>query len=137
MNNKNFFQDQSVSKKYKKILNNLLNISYNDSCIFANVNNKDMFDVYKKFGDVFFNQILEKPVFTLALNEIDDFAFVKDLEQIQTVDDIILLYQKYNEPLPSELQSKLNKKQASEQLDDLILLVQKNIEIKRQKNAFK
>lgn len=137
MNNKNFFQDQSVSKKYKKILNNLLNISYNDSCIFANVNNKDMFDVYKKFGDVFFNQILEKPVFTLALNEIDDFAFVKDLEQIRTVDDIILLYQKYNEPLPSELQSKLNKKQASEQLSDLILLVQKNIEIKRQKNAFK
>ena len=56
---------EEVNKKYKKILNDLLNITKNDSCIFSNVNNKTIFDVQKKFSDSLFNKIISEKDFNL------------------------------------------------------------------------
>ena len=91
--------DVTTSKKYKKILNSLLNISYNDSCIFSNINNRNHFDVYKKFGADFFNHLIKNAHFSLSLNEMDDLEFLDDLEKVETNDDVEILFKKYNDCL--------------------------------------
>ena len=129
--------DVATSKKYKKILNSLLNISYNDSCIFSNINNRNHFDVYKKFGADFFDYLIKNANFSLSLNEMDDLEFLDDLEKVETSEDIQILFKKYNEIIPQEIQAKLNKVQNKIDLSKVIELIKKNIQIKRQKNAFK
>ena len=67
---------EEVNKKYKKILNDLLNITKNDSCIFSNVNNKTIFDVQKKFSDSLFNKIISEKDFNLPLTQINNEYFI-------------------------------------------------------------
>ena len=130
-------QDSTTNQKYKKILNNLLNISYNDACIFANIDNRYLFDIYKKFGHHFMEQVLQKPDFSLSLIELDDHAFLTDLQAITRAEDVLELYKNYNEPMPSEIQTKLNKVRNAAELRDVIKQITRTVEINRQKNAFK
>ena len=129
--------EATISRKYKKILNSLLNISYNDSCIFANINNRNLFDVHKKFGPTFFNHLIKSANFSLSLNEMDDLELLDDLQKVQTKDDVTILFKKYNETIAPEIQTKLNKVQNEQDLAKIVEQIQKNIQIKRQKNAFK
>lgn len=130
-------QDSTTNQKYKKILNNLLNISYNDACIFANIDNRYLFDIYKKFGHHFMEQVLQKPDFSLSLIELDDHAFLTDLQAITRAEDVLELYKSYNEPMPNEIQTKLNKVRNAAELKDVIKQITRTVEINRQKNAFK
>lgn len=126
----------SVSEKYKKILNDLLNISHNDACIFSNINNKKNFDVCKKFGDKFFNKVIENEVFFLPLTETDNDEFIRELKKVTTPLDIVELFHKYNEEIPSDIKTKLTSKK-SNNIEFLIQEIETKVENERQKAAFK
>ncbi|WP_029608896.1 DEAD/DEAH box helicase [Mycoplasma simbae] len=56
-------------KRYKSILNNLLDVSPNDKVIFTKVDNTYFFDFYKLFGEALFNEIYTKNEFNIDIIE--------------------------------------------------------------------
>lgn len=135
--NKLLDNSNQINQKYRKILNNLLNISHNDSCIFSNVNNKKIFDINKKFGEVFFSKIIENEFFYLPLTETDYDDFLKKIQNVEKYSDIYEIYKKYNEEIPQEIQNQLSIKKSEENIEYIKQLIIKNTEIKKQKNTFK
>ncbi len=125
---------EEVNKKYKKILNDLLNISKNDSCIFSNVNNKTIFDVQKKFGDGLFNKIISEKDFNLPLTQINNEYFINQILKCNSVEELISLYKAFNEEIPDELNNLLKKNNVSiEKIKNELI---KSMEINRQKFSF-
>ncbi len=125
---------EEENKKYKKILNDLLNISKNDSCIFSNVNNKTIFDVQKKFGDGLFNKIISEKDFNLPLTQINNEYFINQILKCNSVEELISLYKAFNEEIPDELNNLLKKNNVSiEKIKNELI---KSMEINRQKFSF-
>ncbi len=125
---------EEVNKKYKKILNDLLNISKNDSCIFSNVNNKTIFDVQKKFGDGLFNKIISEKDFNLPLTQINNEYFINQILKCNSIEELISLYKAFNEEIPDELNNLLKKNNVSiEKIKNELI---KSMEINRQKFSF-
>ena len=104
---------EEVNKKYKKILNDLLNITKNDSCIFSNVNNKTIFDVQKKFSDSLFNKIISERDFNLPLTQINNEYFINQILKCNSIEELISLYKAFNEEIPDELNNLLKKNDVS------------------------
>lgn len=125
---------EEVNKKYKKILNDLLNITKNDSCIFSNVNNKTIFDVQKKFSDSLFNKIISERDFNLPLTQINNEYFINQILKCNSIEELISLYKAFNEEIPDELNnlSKKNDVSIEKVKHELI----KSMEINRQKFSF-
>ncbi|MBR3259180.1 MAG: hypothetical protein IKG09_00270 [Mycoplasmataceae bacterium] len=72
---------QEITNKYKKMLNDLLDISRNDSCIFSNLNSTNNFDVRKKFGDNFFETLISNETFLIPLTQIYDKYFIEKINK--------------------------------------------------------
>ncbi len=124
----------NITFKYKKMLNDLLNISRNDTCIFSNINNFDNFDVQKKFGDKFFNKILSNETFLIPLTQTDNEYFMERIKKSSSIEEIINVYKEFDEIIPEEIQTKLSKK--SSNIDETKQLVLRLIEISKQKSSF-
>ena len=125
---------EEVNKKYKKILNDLLNITKNDSCIFSNVNNKTIFDVQKKFSDSLFNKIISEKDFNLPLTQINNEYFINQILKCNSIEELISLYKAFNEELPDELNNLLKKNDVS--IEKVKHELIKSMEINRQKFSF-
>ena len=124
-----------LSTKYKKILNDLLNITKNDSCIFSNINNKTIFDVQKKFGDGLFNKIISEEKFNLPLTQINNEYFINQILKCNSIEELIDLYKAFNEELPEDINNKL-KKNSNVSIDVIKNELIKSMEIDRQKFSF-
>lgn len=125
---------EEVNKKYKKILNDLLNITKNDSCIFSNVNNKTIFDVQKKFSDSLFNKIISERDFNLPLTQINNEYFINQILKCNSIEELISLYKAFNEEIPDELNNLLKKNDVS--IEKVKHELIKSMEISRQKFSF-
>lgn len=125
---------EEVNKRYKKILNDLLNITKNDSCIFSNVNNKTIFDVQKKFGDGLFNKIISDKDFNLPLTQINNEYFINQILKCTSIEELTSLYKAFNEEIPSELSALLKKDNVM--IDKVKNELIKSMEINRQKFSF-
>lgn len=125
---------EEVNKKYKKILNDLLNITKNDSCIFSNVNNKTIFDVQKKFSDSLFNKIISERDFNLPLTQINNEYFINQILKCNSIEELISLYKAFNEEIPDELNNLLKKNDVS--IEKVKHELIKSMEINRQKFSF-
>ena len=125
---------EEVNKKYKKILNDLLNITKNDSCIFSNVNNKTIFDVQKKFSDSLFNKIISEKDFNLPLTQINNEYFINQILKCNSIEELISLYKAFNEEIPDELNNLLKKNDVS--IEKVKHELIKSMEINRQKFSF-
>ncbi|MBD5423430.1 MAG: ATP-binding protein [Mycoplasma sp.] len=128
-------EKENVNIKYKKILNDLLNITRNDSCIFSNVNDKTIFDVQKKFGNSLFDKILNSETFLLPLTPINNEYFIEQILKSTTIDELVDLYKKFNEDIPEELHIKINKK--SNDLEKIKSELINSMEVNKQKFSFK
>lgn len=124
------------TKNYKKILNNLLNISINDSCLFSKINNVDSFDVARKFGNDFFDKIITNEFFSLSLTEMDVTSFIKKIEDSQDPSEINELYQTFNEEIPESIQKILSSKSPESKMENMKNEIIKLAEIKKQKASF-
>ncbi len=124
------------TKDYKKILNNLLNISINDSCLFSNINNKNSFDVAKKFGNVFFDKIIINEFFLLSLTETDISSFTKKINESSDLLEIKNTYKSFNEEIPESIQKILSTKNIDAKIDSVKKEVIKSAELKKQKSSF-
>lgn len=125
---------EEVNKKYKKILNDLLNITKNDSCIFSNVNNKTIFDVQKKFSDSLFNKIISERDFNLPLTQINNEYFINQILKCNSIEELISLYKAFNEEIPDELNNLLKKNDVS--IEKVKHELIRSMEINRQKFSF-
>ena len=125
---------EEVNKKYKKILNDLLNITKNDSCIFSNVNNKTIFDVQKKFSDSLFNKIISEKDFNLPLTQINNEYFINQILKCNSIEELISLYKAFNEEIPDGLNNLLKKNDVS--IEKVKHELIKSMEINRQKFSF-
>lgn len=132
----NILNNENVSKKYKKILNNLLNISKNDSCIFSRMKSKEIFDVKKKFGDKLFNKIIEEENFLIPLTQIEDDYFISQIKKASTLEELENVYKYFDEQIPEEILNKINIKKLDLTLDELKNKVINFIEINKQKSTF-
>ena len=132
----NNFENEDVTKKYKKMLNDLLNISRNDSCIFSNVNNKNIFDVQKKFGDKFFEKVISNETFLIPLTQTDNEYFVNLINKANSIEEIKNIYKEFDEVIPEELEQKFSNKKLITDIDLLKKEVIKFMEISKQKSAF-
>ena len=130
------FERENIANKYKKMLNDLLNISRNDSCIFSNINNKNTFDIQKKFGDLFFDKITSNETFLIPLTHTDNEYFVSQINKINSVEELKNVYKEFDEEIPEDLLQKFNNKKISNNIDQLKKETIKSIEISKQKSAF-
>ncbi|MGL5617495.1 MAG: DEAD/DEAH box helicase [Metamycoplasmataceae bacterium] len=125
------------TKSYKKLLNNLLNISINDPCLFSNINNVNSFDVAKKFGNDFFDKIIINEYFLLSLKASDITSFINKIKEVTTTSEIEDLYKSFNEPIPESVQKMLSAKNID---DKKIEVIKKEIiklsEVNKQKASF-
>ncbi len=138
--NKNNNQETKVqkhsTKDYKKILNNLLNISINDSCLFSNINNKNSFDVAKKFGNVFFDKIIINEFFLISLTETDIRDFIKKINESENLLDIRGVYKSFNEDVPDAVGKMLVAKTSDSKIESIKKEIIKSAELKKQKSSF-
>lgn len=135
-NNKEMKQTTHSTKNYKKILNNLLNISINDSCLFSNINNNDSFDIAKKFGNEFFDKVVINEYFLLSIKERDISSFIKKIEEAKEIVEIEELYKSFNESIPESIQKMLLMKNVDSKIEAIKNEVIKFAEIKKQKASF-
>lgn len=122
--------------KYKKILNNLLNISMNDSCLFSNINNKNSFDVSKKFGSDFFDKIIINKLFSLSLTETDILSFIKKVDDVKEMRDIEELYKSFNESVPDAIKKYLASSKSISKIETIKTEMIQIAELKKQKASF-
>lgn len=126
------YQNENFNTKYKKLLNDLLNISRNDSCIFSNINNKTVFDVKQKFGDEFFDQIFLSETFYLPLDQSNIDKLIEQVQRCQSLEELNRIPKN---SFLDEIQEKLNKKSISN-LDKLKEEIINSINVSKQKSAF-
>lgn len=136
INTNNLNLSKKNTKNYKKILNNLLNISTNDSCLFSNINNNHFFDIEKKFGHNFFYKMIINKFFLLSLNETDLISFKDEVKLIEDFSEVPILYKSFNESIPEEIQKLLSGKQTIEKLSLAKEEIIKFAEVKKQKSSF-
>lgn len=122
--------------KYKKILNNLLNISMNDSCLFSNINNKNSFDISKKFGSDFFDKIIINKLFSLSLTETDAASIIKQIKNIEEIEEIEELYKMFNESIPDSIKKQITSSKAKSKLELIKTEMIQMAELKKQKSSF-
>lgn len=128
-------ENENVTKKYKKMLNDLLNISRNDSCIFSNIDNKSIFDIQKKFGDKFFDKVIANDTFLIPLTQTDNEYFIDRINKCNSAEEMVQIYKEFDEEMPEELLAKLNSKKNSS-IEQLRAEAIKFIEITKQKSSF-
>lgn len=128
--------ENNVTKKYQKMLNDLLNITRNDSCIFSTINNKTTFDVQKKFGDKFFEKVISNETFLIPLTQTDDEYFKSQIQKALTIEELKNIYLEFDELMPDDLQAKFNNRNYANNLDALKNEAIKSMEITKQKSAF-
>ncbi|MGL5643738.1 MAG: DEAD/DEAH box helicase, partial [Metamycoplasmataceae bacterium] len=125
------------TKSYKKLLNNLLNISINDPCLFSNINNVNSFDVAKKFGNDFFDKVIVNEYFLLSLKASDITSFIKKIKEVNDVFEINELYKSFNEPIPEDIQKILSAKNIdSKEIESIKKEIIKAAEVNKQKASF-
>lgn len=124
------------TKKYKKLLNDLLNISYNDSCLFSNIDNLKYFDVYRKFGDKIFDNIYNNKSFFIPLHEIDIEHLIDNIQKAKDNKEIIEIYKKYNETIPNSIYSKLISKKNDNDINKIKFQAISTLKNKKQKSSF-
>ncbi len=134
IDNKNSSNEKK--QKYKKILNNLLNISINDSCLFSNINNKNSFDISKKFGNDFFDKIIINRIFSLSLTNSDTLSFIKNIKNLQNLDEIEKLYKSFNDELPEEIKKMISSTKQNLKLEEIKIKMIQIAELKKQKSTF-
>ncbi|MGL5733027.1 MAG: ATP-binding protein, partial [Metamycoplasmataceae bacterium] len=125
------------TKSYKKLLNNLLNISINDPCLFSNINNVNSFDVAKKFGNEFFDKVIINEYFLLSLKASDITSFIKKIKEVTEASEIEELYKSFNEPIPENIQKMLSAKNIDDKKIEAIKKeIVKSSEVNKQKSSF-
>ena len=132
----NKFENEDITKKYKKMLNDLLNISRNDTCIFSNINNKSIFDVQKKFGDNFFDKVITNETFLIPLTQTDNEYFVEKIKKVNSLEELKAVYLEFDEEIPEDLQNKFSNKKHASDIEFLKSEAIKSMEIAKQKSAF-
>ena len=125
---------QEITNKYKKILNDLLDISRNDSCIFSNLNSTNNFDVRKKFGDNFFETLISNETFLIPLTQIDDKYFIEKINKSENIEELKKIYLEFEEEIPLDLEMKLSKKNVD--FNSLKKVALESIEKQKQKSIF-
>lgn len=123
-------------KKYQKMLNDLLNISNNDTCIFSNITNKYMFDILRKFGDDFFEKVISNETFLIPISQTDDEYLIKSIKKTIQIEELKNVLITFKEQIPEELLAKITSKNFSGDIEKLKLEVIKYIEINKQKSSF-
>ncbi|MGL5205588.1 MAG: DEAD/DEAH box helicase [Metamycoplasmataceae bacterium] len=139
--NKNDYEENKdiahSTKNYKKLLNNLLNISINDPCLFSNINNIDSFDIAKKFGNEFFDKVIINEYFLISLKASDVISFINKIREITEVAEISELYKSFNEPIPENIQKMLTAKNIdSLKIESIKKEIIKLAEVNKQKASF-
>ena len=136
-NNQEILPAKQSTKNYKKILNNLLNISMSDSCLFSNINNNNSFDVAKKFGNDFFDKMIINKYFLLSLTEMDISSFITRIEAIEELTEVEEIYQSFNEDVPESIQKLISAKTITPaKIESAKKEIIKAAEVKKQKSSF-
>ncbi|MGL4343041.1 MAG: AAA domain-containing protein [Metamycoplasmataceae bacterium] len=140
-NNQKEIEIKNIKKektdKYKKILNNLLNISINDSCLFHTINNQLFFDVLKKFGPDFFKKIISNEFFTISLKENDLMDFSEEIQNCLSPEEIRKIFITYNNEISESIDKKLMQATSDKKLQEIKEIIIDEAKITRQKAAFK
>ncbi|MGL5358056.1 MAG: AAA domain-containing protein [Metamycoplasmataceae bacterium] len=138
--NKSKIKDSETKIKkdqYKKILNNLLNINANDTCIFGQIDNKQSFDVYKKFGKEFFQKIISSEYFSISLKENDLLDFKNEIETANEQKEIEAICQTYNLNIPENILNQMKKDLKEDKLLKLKNQLISWSEVEGQKSSYK
>ena len=135
-NNQEIKPVKHSTKNYKKILNNLLNISMNDSCLFSNINNKNSFDIAKKFGNEFFDKIIINKYFLLSLTEMDISSFITKIEALEELTEVEEIYKSFNEDIPETIQKIISSKSSANKIELAKKEIIKAAELQKQKSSF-
>ncbi|MDZ7293092.1 DEAD/DEAH box helicase [Mycoplasmopsis pulmonis] len=125
-------EEKKNKSQYQIILDNLLDISPNDSSINFKINDKYFFDVYKKFGDSFVKLIANKNKFSIPLFEIENKLLVEKIKNASSVEEIIQIANENSIEL-SKQKIDLIKKDFTNSVKKMI----DSIELKSQKSIVK
>lgn len=85
--------------KYRKILNNLLDIKGRDKVIFTKVDNSSTFDVTTKFSQKISEKILLQKSFAMNIDEVDLEQLIEEIRDEDNFENIINAFTKRNEKL--------------------------------------
>ncbi|TQC51413.1 ATP-binding protein [Mycoplasmopsis mucosicanis] len=83
-------------KKYKSILNNLLDVSPNDKAIFCRTDNKYYFDFYKLFGEETYDKIYKHHSFSVDIIEQKLLRATEQLLQCSYAEQVQLIINEYD-----------------------------------------
>lgn len=78
----------TINKKYQVILDNLLDVSPNDTAIFTRINNKYTFDLYKIFGEGL-NYIYTQKKFDIPILEVNFINLINSLKDIEHINEFL------------------------------------------------
>ncbi|OYD26780.1 superfamily I DNA and/or RNA helicase [Mycoplasma testudineum] len=139
-NQKNFLLDllkqrnltNEQLKRYQTILDNLLDISANDSSVFTKINETKYFDINKSFGPNIASKIINEKDFAIVLNVNEFKEIIEELKKANSVEDVEFVAQKYKIELTKQKIKELKSdfKTTKTKLID-------NIESKSQKSSVK
>ncbi|WP_027120601.1 AAA domain-containing protein [Mycoplasmopsis lipofaciens] len=104
MNNK-----ENVDNQYQSILNNLLDVSPNDSAVFTRINNKYAFDFYTLFGPEAFNFIYRNNHFDIPILEVNLIRIINILEKIDNYEEMMKLLEENNIEISENKANQLKK----------------------------
>ncbi|WP_041594212.1 AAA domain-containing protein [Mycoplasmopsis fermentans] len=96
-------------KQYQSILDNLLDVSPNDSAVFTRVNNKFAFDFYTIFGPESFSKIYNNKNFDIPILEVNLIRICNLLEEANTYEEIIKILEENNIEVSEKRNSQLKK----------------------------
>ncbi|WP_027334728.1 DEAD/DEAH box helicase [Mycoplasmopsis felifaucium] len=81
--------DKEKNKQYQSILNNLLDVSPNDTAVFCRVNNKTCFDFYSLFGSEAFNYIYLNKNFDIPILEVNLLRISQEINECDNFEGIL------------------------------------------------
>ncbi|WP_426461509.1 DEAD/DEAH box helicase [Mycoplasma hafezii] len=119
----------NTTNKYKVILDNLLEVSNNDSAIFTKVNDKDYFDILSLIRPEEFKRICSVENFEVSLYEIGLNKVVAKLKETENADDFIAVLKEWTDIKQDEINQikKDYKKMRNHTISSLEVKIQKSL----------
>ncbi|WP_051617739.1 DEAD/DEAH box helicase [Mycoplasmopsis iners] len=102
-------KDDQIKKEYQAILNNLLDVSPNDSAVFTNLNSKFNFDCLQYFDEDLYNKIIYQNDFEIPLLEKYSQKMIEQIKLIETPEQLIEYLLNNNFELSDNRQGQIEK----------------------------
>ncbi|QNM93882.1 ATP-dependent helicase [Mycoplasma sp. Pen4] len=124
------------NSKYKVILDNLLDVSQNDSSIFTKINNKYFIDLYSLVGENNFEKMYKSDTFEISALDNRIVEFIKRVKNI-TNGENLALYMEKNDEVAKALGIKYNAENIREDYEYNREKILNQLELKLQKSLLK